>query len=308
MIERPIYRALDIAPGQRYFNCQPLRASINTAACAQRWASAETTAQCHECKLGRLHHSDHHPTKQPRLRKANVSACLCCDRTDLRTIKVTGLCVSCHNRQQEWIKGRNAKGKMPVLFEPLRAFEITVQLADASEQRHLVEADHDAEAIGLVLRDMPAGASIQSEERREVAWNASTREFEHVCTRCGAQGLILERVRSGQRSVPDAKMSWVVFDRVHHGRLEYWQWCCSGEPEGPDWRLAEVRKLPFALPPEGVAAWLNTGAPELGDETEGVWKPTEHPCVCGSGLVEGMLSRASGRWQCRCKACGASSE
>jgi hypothetical protein len=288
MTERPIYRALDIAPGQRYFDCQPLRANINTAACAQRWASAETTSQCHECELGRLHHSDHHPTKQVRLRKTSVSACLRCGRTDLRTIKATDLCVSCHNREAEWRKGRNAKGKPPITFQPLHGVEVAVQRADASQERHLVQALHDAEALGRVLRNLPADARLPVNERRTVAWNTAAGAFEHVCERCGAAGLILERLRG-------------------EGALDRHAWCCDGEPVGSGWQLAEVRRLPFAIDAEAAAVWFNTD-PDTQDEPGDAWVPTAHPCKCGAGQIEGLLSRSSGRWMTRCRACGGASQ
>lgn len=287
MIERPLYRALDFAPG-RYFDCKPHHATISSEACAKRWALADPASQCSGCEVGRLHHADHRPADTIRQRRAD-GTCQRCGRTDLRIIKVAGLCVSCHNREIEWRKGRNAKGKAPVLFEPLRAFEVAVQLADASERRHLVDAAHGAEAIGRALRDMPPGAELQQRERRETVWNPNIGAFEHVCDRCGVAGLVLERRRG-------------------RGILEHHRWCCSGEPVGPGWRLAEVRKLQFGLHPNSVAAWLNMGGHEAAREPMVAWQPTEHPCTCGAGQVEGLLTAPGGRWRTRCITCGARSE
>ncbi|QIL79320.1 hypothetical protein G7047_04920 [Diaphorobacter sp. HDW4A] len=288
MIELPIYRALDIAPGQRYFDCLPLRASLSTSSCAQRWAAAETSSQCHACELGRAHHADHNLDKRPGLRKtdANVGACFRCGRTDLRIIKVNGLCVSCSNREAEWRKGRNGKGKPPITFKPLHSIEVAVQRPDASHERHLVQALHDAEALGRVLRNLPAGGRLQTSERRVVAWNAATSAFEHVCERCGTAGLILERMRG-------------------EGALERHAWCCNGEPVGAGWCLAEVRRLPFALDAEAAAVWLNTD-PDV-QEPGDAWVPTAYPCKCGAGLIEGLLTKPARRWNTRCRACGDSS-
>ena len=291
MIERPIYRALDIAPGQRYFDCQPLRATVNTSACAQRWAAAEPTSQCHACSIGRMHHADHNPTKRAGRRKSdqNVSACLRCGRTDLRTIKLTGLCVSCHNRKSEWHKGKNAKGKPPITFQPLHGVEVAIQRADGSQERHLVQALHDAEAVGRILRGLPSGEQLLVDERRLTSWNATTGEFEHVCTRCGAQGLILERERAD-------------------GTLERHAWCCDGEPVGAGWYIAEVRKLPLALDVDAASAWLSIDI-NLVDEAAEAWVTTDHPCrACRAGLIEGQLTKPGGHWIARCRACGSASK
>ena len=218
MTERPAYRTLDIAPGQRYFDCATLRASLSTTACGQRWAAAAPGTACHECPIGRLHHADHNPTNRAGRRPSDrqVGACLRCGRTDLRIIVSTGTCISCWNRESEWRKGRNAKGKPPERFKPLQDVETTIQHADGRIERRLVQALHKAEAIGRTIRDLPEGARFAN-ERRLTSWNKLTGEFEVECPDCGAQGLVVERVRAG--------------------KLERHSWCCAGDPPGSGWRV-----------------------------------------------------------------------
>ena len=288
MTERPAYRELDFARGQRYFDCKALRASLSTTACAQRWAAAAPGTACHQCPVGRMHHEDHSPTTRAGRRPSDrqVGACLRCGRTDLRIVKVDGICVSCANRQYEWIKGRNAKGKPPERFKPLHDVETAIQHADGRIERRIHEVRDAAEALGRTLRDLPDGARFTS-ERRPTSWNARTNEFELVCPRCHVAGLVLERTRGG------------VLERHH--------WCCAGsDPVGAGWQPAVVRVPLLAMHVEAAAAALN-GDPELEGEAPSAWTPTPHPCAaCHSGQVEAQVL-ASGKWQCRCKACGAES-
>lgn len=291
MTDRPIYRVLDIAPGQRYFDCQPLRATISSKACAQRWGAAEPTSQCHACSIGRMHDADHSPKKQVGRRKIDtyVSACLRFGRTDLRIIKLNGVCVSCSNREAEWRKGRNAKGKPPIAFQPLHRVEVALERADGSRERRVVEALHNAEAVGRVLSGLSAGEHLLTDERRLTAWNKATREFEIVCERCGTQGLVLERLRSD-------------------GTLQRHAWCCSGEPLGGNgWRVAEVRKLPLALDVDTAATWLGSD-PDPSDVPVDFWMPIGHPCRCNKGQIEGLLTKPGGRWVARCRTCGSASK
>ena len=238
--QRPDYRANDLTPGQRYFDCRGLRATISTGACAQRWQAATAgSGACHGCALGRLHHADHHPeTETPRRqRQHGDGVCLRCGRVGLRIVKQTGICVSCAAREAEWRKGRNAKGKPPVKFVPPQEHEIPVSGPDGTVRRRLVPGQDLAEALGRLVRDLPQGARVVTGERRRTAWNERAGRFEHVCSDCGTAGLVLER-RQGDV-------------------LEHHSWCCGGDPVGGGWEVAKVRQRAVSMPPAALAAWLD---------------------------------------------------
>lgn len=276
MTERPAYRTLDIAPGQRYFDCATLRASLSTTACGQRWAAAAPGSACHQCALGRLHHADHSPSKRPGRRPMDneVRACTRCERSDLRIIKTSCICVSCFNREAGWRKGRNGRGTPPARFTPLRDFEVVLQRSDGRIERRLLQALHPAEAIGRTMRDLPEGARFAN-ERQLTSWNRLTGEFEVVCQNCSTAGLVLERERGGA--------------------LERHSWCCAGGPPGSGWRVAPVRKPLMAMGAATAAGALNAD-PDLTGEPSGSWIALPYACQCGSGQLEGSLASPSGRW------------
>ncbi|MET4489453.1 hypothetical protein ABIA94_005039 [Bradyrhizobium sp. LA7.1] len=291
MTERPAYRALDIAPGQRYFDCTALRASLSSAACAQRWDAAAPGSSCHGCALGRLHAADHAPSKRPGRRPVDneVRACTRCGRSDLRIVKADCVCVSCFNREAEWRKGRNGRGTPPARFTPLRPVEVAIQRQSGAIERHLLEARDEAEAVARIAHVLPEGVRLIDTPRPgRTAWNAATGTFEYTCSRCGTQGTLLERVRAG--------------------KLERHSWCCAGEPTGQGWRVAVVRQPIFSMDVDAVSAVLN-GDPELAGDEPCLWTPTPHPCAaCHSGQIEARSLAPGGRWQCRCASCGASSK
>lgn len=286
---QPEYRVL--VPGQKHFSCEPLRATLSTQACAQRWAAAAPGSACHQCPVGRMHDAGHNPSKRAGRRPSDrqVSACLRCGRTDLRIVKKDGVCVSCYNRSREAKVGRNGRGTPPARFTPLRPVEVAIQLQNGVTERHLIEARDEAEAVARIAHALPEGARLIDTPRPgRTAWNAATGTFEYTCSRCGTQGLILERLRAG--------------------KLERHSWCCAGDPTGQGWRVAVARQPIFAMDVHAVSAALNDD-PELASEEPCSWTPTPHPCAaCHSGQVEARLLAPGGRWQCRCASCGASSE
>lgn len=285
--QRPEYRANDLTPGQRYFDCHNLRATISTGACAQRWRAAVAGSACCGCTLGRLHNADHHPeaTISTPQRRHGDGPCLRCGRMGLRIIKQTGICVSCAAREAEWRKGRNSKGTPPIRFVPLHEVEIAERAPDGRVRRRLVLALDMAEALGRVVRDLPQGARVVTGERCHTAWNHATGRFHHVCEHCGAAGLVLERRRGDV--------------------LERHYWCCGGDPVGRGWDVAQVRQRVVSMPPEALADWLSARS-ELADEVPGLWTTTGMVCdVCHAGQLEGLLTETGGRWRTRCRGCGA---
>lgn len=289
---RPEYRT-DLPPaGSRYFQCAPLRAVLNTKSCAERWQAAAQGSTCHKCGVGRMHADDHAPAKKRPGRRPvdnEVRACTRCGRSDLRIVKKDAVCVSCFNRQREWVKGRNGRGTPPARFTPLHPVEVAVQHQDGTTELRLIEARDAAEAVSRIGHDLREGSRIIDTPRPgPTVWNPRVKDFEYQCRHCRQVGLILERKRS-------------------NNVLEHWRWCCQGDPSGGGWQPAVVRQPIFAMGVDAMSAVLN-GDPELTDEAPCEWTPTAHPCSCRAGQVEAQLLAPGGRWRTRCRACGADSE
>ena len=104
----PVYFQIDGAPGD-YFACKPLRATLSTAACAQRYErdngphQSGTASSCRGCAIGALHAGGKAPSPL-----YGSLICPRCERGAARLVR--GLCVSCVNRQYEFVRGRNARG------------------------------------------------------------------------------------------------------------------------------------------------------------------------------------------------------
>lgn len=114
------YFAMDNCPGE-YFTCEKLSATLSKTSCADLWRRARRETdnirmdKCRGCAIGALHAGE--PLTLPsRLSARRI--CVRCHRQSNRFVFGT-ICVSCYNRQQEWVVGRNAKGTKPIKQKPL---------------------------------------------------------------------------------------------------------------------------------------------------------------------------------------------
>lgn len=105
-----------LLPGRPMFRCDRLSASLLVSACVSMWGEAnaakpmpERLFRCRQCLVG-AEHAGVGDANMSALRGAAI--CSRCHRTDLRLVG-GNLCVSCKNREYEWLKGKNAKGKPP---------------------------------------------------------------------------------------------------------------------------------------------------------------------------------------------------
>ena len=143
------------------FRCDRMAASLQVMRCASMWAEAngkgsppERLERCRGCSVGACHAGARDPSYH-RLR--GVTVCARCHRTDLRLIG-GNVCVGCKNREYEWVKGRNAKGKFPAChprLDPRRLVYAT------SAGVHVVVRERTAsttEMVVEVLRDSPKRA------------------------------------------------------------------------------------------------------------------------------------------------------
>lgn len=120
------YQANPLAPGLRFFRCEPYRATLSMPGCATRWrqaqeatgAAAESLTPCRGCKIGAAHAGE---------RAVSYSAlfgALICPRCRRGGSRMIGgrVCISCYNREREARAGKNARGTAPIKLQ-LRAVE-----------------------------------------------------------------------------------------------------------------------------------------------------------------------------------------
>ncbi|WP_257828654.1 hypothetical protein [Burkholderia glumae] len=63
------------------------------------------------------------------------------------------LCLSCYNRQREYLSGRNAKGTLPVMHPPLALHTVSYTAAGEPRTRTIEHATGRREVIAATLRD-----------------------------------------------------------------------------------------------------------------------------------------------------------
>ena len=137
------------APGI-YFGCQPYRAKLSTAACARRWREAQTDRgakfeKCRGCPIGAAHAGET-AVYYSKLYDANM--CTRCGRGTSRRMIFGRLCISCYNREREFIRGRNAKGTVPRKHQLARR---TIRYAVEGGGVHTLTIEHTADIEELML-------------------------------------------------------------------------------------------------------------------------------------------------------------
>jgi len=148
------YFSLPDLPGKTLFKCEKLLATLSTEACAEMWRQAnhqniESRASCKNCPIGAAHAGESDASMSP-LKGSMI--CARCQRPATRLIE-GHVCVSCKNREYEWVKGCNAKGSRPVKMPPLapRCLNYMHGREPCSIERKLTK--NPAELVVAALRD-----------------------------------------------------------------------------------------------------------------------------------------------------------
>ena len=107
-------------PGQKFFRCEQMFASLTVSACAGMWRKEnhernKSHPKCMRCPIGAVHAGEGDANLSP---VRGTNPCARCGMPATRLVS-KHLCVSCQNREYEWIKGANAKGRPPVKMRPL---------------------------------------------------------------------------------------------------------------------------------------------------------------------------------------------
>lgn len=141
-------------PGVSYFRCERLRATLPVESCATMWRKSnngkdEPRLSCKCCPIGAVHAGETTASLSPL---KNTLVCARCHRRANRLVS-KHICVSCKNREYEWLKGRNAKGSKPVKLKSLDPRTLRYLHGDEPRTLHLpLSLDWD-ELIVAALRD-----------------------------------------------------------------------------------------------------------------------------------------------------------
>lgn len=116
----------------KMFRCDRRSMTLSVPACASLWRSAQAKRPepwegkfaCRTCPVGAQHAGCAMP-QEVEATEALRLVCPRCERDASRLIR-SRLCISCYNREQEVIRGRNAKGGTPRLSGRLHTERLSV--------------------------------------------------------------------------------------------------------------------------------------------------------------------------------------
>lgn len=130
------FEMTDLLPGVQHFMCSKLKSTLSVASCADRYQKAMKGAPesdryiaCRGCPVGASHCGQKAPNES---RFFGMTICGRCHRGATRLIG-KHLCISCMNRQYEYLKGKNAKGTVPVNHAALDRRSITYRAGDEAK-------------------------------------------------------------------------------------------------------------------------------------------------------------------------------
>lgn len=155
-------------PGVKHFTCDRYKATLSTDACAGMWRAgnhegSEARFRCKVCPLGALHAGETAASMSP------LKGMTICGRCHTGVARLIGkhLCISCYNRQREYLIGKNAKGTKPVKLAPLEARRIRYRAGKAIRTLYMPLTVDTDELVVAALRD--------SRDEVQFGWNPDLR-------------------------------------------------------------------------------------------------------------------------------------
>ncbi|RON06221.1 hypothetical protein [Pseudomonas brassicacearum] len=285
----------DLVPSKRHFECKKIHGLLDTGTCAARWLRAKRDREdarfmiCRGCVIGEIHATGVDPLKALRAagQRAIVGSpdegrrCTRCSRSGSRIVGGT-LCVSCWNREREFAKGVNGKGTAPITFVPLEDRRVGIMVEGRPAWMRVEGTQNDREPVTRTIRQRE-GARFHGQHPGISTWNEWAQRWEY-------------RDHTDQTQV--------LLSVEYDGVIDHMAVPAAGLRPG---ETPVTPSLPTQL--HGVhfvAAVLSDCDDEDIDCPGPDWKPTVY--VCNSCCVALVQARTfSGKVECRCPACAASS-
>ena len=150
------YFTMDGCQGE-YFGCSRLSATLNRDSCASMWRQANSSGQvttrhekCKGCLIGALHAGESSEISTSMLMGKRI--CARCHKLSRRFVQ-NDICVSCYNRQREWLRGRNARGTKPIKQKPLHPVSVPYMAGNEVHVPKAALSESTVEMITRILRD-----------------------------------------------------------------------------------------------------------------------------------------------------------
>ncbi|GJE41128.1 hypothetical protein [Methylobacterium soli] len=284
---------IELVSGLLHFRCERLNGTMSTANCAGRAAIAEREkaegrySSCLFCPIGMVHSGREHPLRILRQAAAAAGAtrevigaadtpacCPRCGRGAFRIVHSAGVCVSCYNREREARIGRNAKGKAPITFKPLRTWRVGIVLNGERTYALVHGVQSESEAIKRLIKKYDGALGFHDEQPGTVAWDADANRFEYRT----AAGEVLLEVEY------DGLLSYMPVAELHPGEVP-----------------AQPRAATMRMTVHEAANWLKA-ANEEDDTLKTTWRAQSIVCrACGVSQVHAR--QLSGHVEARCPAC-----
>lgn len=156
------YFELPELPGKQMFRCEKRKASLSPEACKKMWSEGNRKGcddrflLCKACTVGAHHAGVGDSTLSP------LYATPICARCGCGATRLIGghLCVSCKNREYEYLKGKNARGNTPVTHPVLHRMRIRYLAGGKLKTVERSNVANPLELVVAVLRDEPKQATF----------------------------------------------------------------------------------------------------------------------------------------------------
>lgn len=137
-----------------FFRCERMFATLSTTDCARMWrdahyANSERRRQCRGCPLGAVH------AGEPDANMCSIHNVLICSRcrNEVPRLIWGNICVSCRNREYEYVRGFNARGTALTKLKSLEPRQIRYIEGGAVRVRRVALTASVDELIVGTLRD-----------------------------------------------------------------------------------------------------------------------------------------------------------